>query len=108
MLARPARKKSLLGRARPGRVGPPGRTARFDDHLKKDLPRQKKQTQNTFSKNLSQIRTLRPRKPMTNFIKDIFHRKSARFTNEEHYLGVTLRFHPFIYHLIDYSEVVKT
>ena len=30
------------------------------------------------------------------------------FTNEEHYLGVTLRFHSFIYHLIGYSEVVNT
>jgi hypothetical protein len=29
-------------------------------------------------------------------------------TNEEHYLGATRRFHSFIWHLIDYSEVVKT
>jgi hypothetical protein len=29
-------------------------------------------------------------------------------TNEVHYSGVTLRFHSFIYHLIEYREVVKT
>ena len=29
-------------------------------------------------------------------------------TDEEHYLGVTRRFHSFIWYLINYSEVVKT
>ncbi len=37
-----------------------------------------------------------------------FELDSSTLTYEEHYLGGTLRFHSFIHHLIDYSEVVKT
>jgi len=64
-LARPARKKRLLDRATRFE-------ACFDDHLKKGLTWQKKQTQKTFSKNLSQIRIANPRKPPTNCMKNIF------------------------------------